>query len=49
MVRRGKRCGKEAAPLQVDWGKHIDQKAIVAIGHGKFDTVTSSTTRLQPA
>ena len=31
------RCGKEAAPLQVDWGKHIDQKAIDrAIGHGKI-------------
>ena len=36
-----KRCGKEAAPLQVDWGKHIDQKAIdKQLSTGKFDTVT---------
>jgi aspartate aminotransferase-like enzyme len=36
-----KRCGKEAAPLQVDWGKHIDHKAIDSqLGTGKFDTVT---------
>jgi aspartate aminotransferase-like enzyme len=36
-----KRCGKEAAPLQVDWGKHIDQKAIDnQLATGKFDTVT---------
>ena len=36
-----KRCGKEAVPLQVDWGKHIDQKAIDRqLGTGKFDTVT---------
>jgi aspartate aminotransferase-like enzyme len=36
-----KRCGKEAAPLQVDWGKHIDQKAIDGqLATGKFDTVT---------
>jgi aspartate aminotransferase-like enzyme len=36
-----KRCGKEAAPLQVDWGKHIDQKAIDRqLATGKFDTVT---------
>ena len=35
-----KRCGKEAAPLQVDWGKHIDQKAIDRqLATGKFDTV----------
>ena len=36
-----KRCGKNAEPLQVDWGKHIDQKAIdTQLATGKFDTVT---------
>jgi aspartate aminotransferase-like enzyme len=36
-----KRCGKEAAALQVDWGKHIDHKAIDAqLATGKFDTFT---------
>jgi len=36
-----KRCGKEAASLQVDWGKHIDQKTIDRqLATGKFDTVT---------
>ena len=36
-----KRCGKEAVPLQVDWGKHIDHKAIDRqLATGKFDTVT---------
>ena len=36
-----KRCGKNAEPLQVDWGKHIDQKAIDRqLATGKFDTVT---------
>jgi aspartate aminotransferase-like enzyme len=36
-----KRCGKNAEPLQVDWGKHIDQKAIDKhLSTGKFDTVT---------
>jgi aspartate aminotransferase-like enzyme len=36
-----KRCGKQAAPLQVDWGKHIDPKAIdTQLATGKFDTVT---------
>src|SRR4026209_1374181 len=36
-----KRCGKNATPLQVDWGKHIDQKAIDRqLATGKFDTVT---------
>jgi aspartate aminotransferase-like enzyme len=35
------RCGKNAEPLQVDWGKHIDHKAIDAkLASGKFDTVT---------
>src|SRR5438094_1968099 len=37
----GKRSGKEAAPLRVDWGKHIDQKAVDRqLATGKFDTVT---------
>jgi aspartate aminotransferase-like enzyme len=36
-----KRCGKNADLLQVDWGKHIDQKAIDRqLATGKFDTVT---------
>jgi len=36
-----KRCGKEAEPLQVDWGKHIDPGAVDrALETGKFDTVT---------
>ena len=36
-----KSCGKEAEPLQVDWGKPIDQKAIDRqLATGKFDTVT---------
>src|SRR5437763_12894390 len=36
-----KRCGKNAEPLQVDWGKHIDQKDLDrALASGKFDTVT---------
>jgi aspartate aminotransferase-like enzyme len=36
-----RRCGKKAEPLQVDWGKHIDQKDLDrALGSGKFDTVT---------
>jgi aspartate aminotransferase-like enzyme len=36
-----KRCGKNAEPLQVDWGKHIDHKAIdQQLATGKFDTVT---------
>src|SRR5213594_3111087 len=36
-----RRCGKKAAPLQVDWGKHIDQKAVDRqLATGKFDTVT---------
>ena len=35
-----KRCGKNAEPLQVDWGKHIDPKDIDArLATGKFDTV----------
>jgi aspartate aminotransferase-like enzyme len=36
-----KRCGKEAQPLQVEWGKHIDHKAVDRqLATGKFDTVT---------
>src|SRR5467141_5035474 len=36
-----KRCGKEAQPLRVDWGKHIDHKDVdLALASGKFDTVT---------
>ena len=36
-----RRCGKNAEPLQVDWGKHIDHKAIdTALASGQFDTVT---------
>jgi aspartate aminotransferase-like enzyme len=36
-----KRCGKNAEPLQVDWGKHIDHKTIDRqLAGGKFDTVT---------
>jgi aspartate aminotransferase-like enzyme len=35
-----KRCGKNAEPLQVDWGKHIDHKDVdLALASGKFDTV----------
>ncbi|MGH8100656.1 MAG: pyridoxal-phosphate-dependent aminotransferase family protein [Chthoniobacterales bacterium] len=36
-----RRCGKNAEPLQVDWGKHIDHRDIdLELGSGKFDTVT---------
>src|SRR5438094_8522011 len=36
-----KRCGKNAEPLQVDWGKHIDPKEVDRqLATGKFDTVT---------
>src|SRR4051812_19406157 len=36
-----KRCGKNAQPLQVDWGRHIDHKDIdTKLASGKFDTVT---------
>src|SRR5207248_1453716 len=38
VVQRG---GKEAEPLQVDWGKHIDYKELDRrLATGKFDTVT---------
>jgi len=36
-----RRCGKEAEPLQVNWGRHIDQREIDrALNTGKFDAVT---------
>lgn len=36
-----RRCGKNAEPLQVEWGKHIDPKDLDrALSAGKFDTVT---------
>src|SRR5689334_23539860 len=36
-----KRCGKNAEPLQVDWGKHIDPRDVDRqLATGKFDTVT---------
>src|SRR5256885_14297777 len=36
-----RRCSKNAEPLQVDWGKHIDHKDLDRVlASGKFDTVT---------
>src|SRR6266513_1061967 len=36
-----RRCGKNAEPLQVDWGKNIAQTDLDrALASGKFDTVT---------
>lgn len=36
-----KRCGKTAAPLQVEWGKHIGHRSLdEQLASGKFDTVT---------
>ena len=36
-----RRCGKEAEPLKVEWGKHIDPIALDAqLSTGRFDTVT---------
>ena len=36
-----RRCGKYAEPLQAEWGKHVDHKAIDRhLATGKFDTVT---------
>src|SRR5437867_9630871 len=36
-----RRCGKEAEPLQVEWGRHIDHRALDhQLAIGKFDTVT---------
>ena len=35
------RCGKQAEPLQIEWGRHIDPAALDAkLATGKFDTVT---------
>jgi aspartate aminotransferase-like enzyme len=36
-----RRCGKQAEPLQVDWGKHIDPAVLdEKLATGEFDTVT---------
>jgi aspartate aminotransferase-like enzyme len=36
-----RRCGKEAEPLQVEWGRHIDPAALDAqLATGRFDAVT---------
>jgi aspartate aminotransferase-like enzyme len=36
-----RRCGKEAEPLQVEWGKHIDPRALEEkLATGEFDAVT---------
>lgn len=36
-----RRCGKNAEPLQVEWGKHIDPRNLDAkLATGKFDSVT---------
>lgn len=36
-----RRCGKEAEPLQVDWGKQIDPEQLDAkLATGRFDAVT---------
>ena len=36
-----RRCGKEAEPLQVEWGQAIDHQALDArLATGKFDSVT---------
>ena len=36
-----RRCGKQAEPLQVDWGKHIDSAALnEKLATGDFDTIT---------
>ena len=36
-----RRCGKEAEPLQVEWGQAIDPRALDAqLATGRFDTVT---------
>src|SRR5207249_1467384 len=36
-----KRCGKNAEPLQVEWGNHVDHKDLERqLATGKFDTVT---------
>jgi aspartate aminotransferase-like enzyme len=36
-----RRCGKNAEPVQVNWGKHVDHKDVDrALASGRFDTVT---------
>ncbi len=36
-----RRCGKNAEPLQVEWGQHIDARALdEELATGKFDAVT---------
>jgi aspartate aminotransferase-like enzyme len=36
-----RRCEKEAEPLQVEWGRHIDHQELDrALASGRFDTVT---------
>ena len=36
-----RRCGKQAEPLQVEWGRHIDHAVIDArLASGQFDSVT---------
>ncbi len=36
-----RRCGKEAEPLQVEWGRHVDHRDVDrALATGRFDTVT---------
>ena len=36
-----RRCGKAAEPLQVDWGKHIDPRALdEKLATGEFDAIT---------
>jgi aspartate aminotransferase-like enzyme len=35
------RCGKEAEPLQVEWGRHVDHRDLDrALASGRFDAVT---------
>src|SRR5437762_8342788 len=36
-----RRCGKDAEPLKVEWGRHIDHRAIdTRLASGQFDTIT---------
>ncbi|MBV9008041.1 MAG: alanine--glyoxylate aminotransferase family protein [Verrucomicrobia bacterium] len=36
-----RRCGKQAEPLQVEWGEHIDHRELDrALASGRFDSVT---------
>ena len=36
-----RRCGKEAEALQVEWGKHIDQKAVDRAAGERADSTPS--------